>query len=178
MSNLFDVYSAVLDRVSKLYDLEENAQTLRQQISQLEQEEAKIRNKKFGTGTIGCIFLLLMLAVGFMCAGFVGSIVVFIAYLITAFLIDALFFEKRRNHRADSLHSSHIIPARVQLGEYEKELRKCMKPKSFVSLSPTFLRSVSLWMHFNSFWMLSNMEKRKQKKNFLFCGLTNPIVSK
>lgn len=95
----------------------------------MELEEAKIRDKNFGTGTVGCIVLLIMLVIGFLCAGLIGSIVVFIAYVILAFLIDLLFFEKRRNRKADSLRSNYIVPASMQLEECENRIEKMYKTK-------------------------------------------------
>lgn len=109
--------------------MEERAQGLRNRIHQLEQQEAKIRDKKFGTGTVGCVVLLILLVIGFLCAGLIGSIVVFVAYVIIAFLIDLLFFEKRRNRKADSLRTSQILPASMQLEECENRIERMYETK-------------------------------------------------
>lgn len=129
MATLAEIYGKVQAAVYQVSELENRLETLKEDYQVKIDEENKIRKKQFGTGSIGMIISLVAIVIGFVNGAIIGAIIAFFVHAIICVIIDSLFFEKKRNRKADIIHEGQVVPVEKEIAKTENKIKSLYSTK-------------------------------------------------
>lgn len=129
MATLAEVYRKVYDAVYQLCELEERLDSLNKAYQTEVDKEKTFRKKQFGTGIGGQIIALLFIVVGLINGAIMGAIKAFFLYAILGVIIDTVFFEKKRNSKADRMHEDNVVPIEKEIAEIDAKIKRLYNTK-------------------------------------------------